>query len=69
MAQVLSGRLRQLPAEALTAPDRYERNGWLRQGASNLLRLVRYLGGADPAKLAKGYAAPSPDPSASLRRN
>jgi rSAM/selenodomain-associated transferase 2 len=62
LARRLRGRLTALPAVALTDAGRYLRRGWLRQGASNLWRLARYLAGADPARLARGYA-PSPRPS------
>ena len=35
---------------------RDRRQGWLRRGGRNLLILVRYLLGADPARLARAYA-------------
>ena len=47
--------MRPLGALAFTGAARYERNGWLRQGGANLWRLARYLGGADPERLARHY--------------
>ncbi len=44
-----------LPVRAVTSPARYQRDGWLRRGARNLWTLLRYLAGADPARLAKVY--------------
>lgn len=55
MARVLKGRLRGLPVEVLSSAARYRQAGWLRQGARNLWRLLRYLAGADPARLRRGY--------------
>ncbi|MCP3972154.1 MAG: glycosyltransferase [Rhodobacteraceae bacterium] len=55
IARALRGRLRQIPATALTSPERYRRQGWLRRGARNLLTLARYLWGTDPEKLAGRY--------------
>jgi rSAM/selenodomain-associated transferase 2 len=51
----LRGRLRALPAVAETDAGRYLRRGWLRQGAGNLWRQARFLAGADPERLARGY--------------
>ncbi|HCQ64690.1 MAG TPA: glycosyl transferase [Rhodobacteraceae bacterium] len=48
-------RPRPLAATAETDPARYRANGWLRQGAANLWRQVRFLTGADPHHLARGY--------------
>jgi rSAM/selenodomain-associated transferase 2 len=56
LARALRGRLRMLPATAVTSARRYEAEGWLRRGAGNLLTLVRYLLGADPERLAGRYA-------------
>ena len=58
LARALRGRLRPLGAVARTSAARYEREGWLRRGARNLSLLLRYLGGADPARLAAAYRAP-----------
>ncbi|MEM1130396.1 MAG: TIGR04283 family arsenosugar biosynthesis glycosyltransferase [Pseudomonadota bacterium] len=55
LARALSGRLTPLSAEARTSAARYQKNGWVGQGAQNLWRLTRYLAGADPAKLARSY--------------
>ena len=64
MARRLRGRLKGLDAVACTDAGRYERNGWMRQGAGNLWRLMRYLLGADPARLAAGYERPGRDGAA-----
>lgn len=42
-------------ALATTDAGRYLARGWLRQGAENLWRQVRFLAGADPAELARTY--------------
>lgn len=55
MARTLGRRLRGLPLKVTTSAARYERDGWLRRGASNLLLLSRYLAGADPVSLARRY--------------
>ncbi|KMW58421.1 Glycosyl transferase, group 2 family protein [Candidatus Rhodobacter oscarellae] len=55
LARALRGRLLALPGRALTDAERYQREGWLRRGARNLWTLARYLLGADPARLARGY--------------
>ncbi len=55
MARALRGQLVGLPVEVVTSAERYQEAGWLRQGARNLWRLVRYLAGVDPAKLGRGY--------------
>ncbi len=55
MARALRGRLRMLPVVARTSAARYQQAGWLRQGARNLWRLLRYLAGGDPARLRRGY--------------
>ena len=55
LARRLRGRMRGLPAVARTGAARYEAEGWTRRGARNLLTLARYLGGADPARLARAY--------------
>ncbi|MDT0683301.1 TIGR04283 family arsenosugar biosynthesis glycosyltransferase [Roseicyclus sp. F158] len=58
LARSLRGRIRLMPATATTSAERYEANGWAGQGVRNLLRLGRYLCGADPARLRADYAAP-----------
>ena len=55
LARRLRGRMRGLRHVARTGAARYEAEGWGRRGARNLLTLARYLGGADPARLARGY--------------
>ena len=55
LARRLRGRMRALPATARTSAARYEAEGWGRRGARNLLTLARYLGGADPERLARRY--------------
>jgi len=51
----LSRRLRLLPVAMTTSAEKYIRDGWLRRGARNCSFLVRYLLGADPARLSKRY--------------
>ena len=48
-------RPRPLAATAETGAARFEAHGWLRQGAANLWRQARFLAGADPDRLARGY--------------
>ena len=55
LARRLRGRLRRLDAEIVTSAERYQKNGWLRQGVGNLWRQVRFLCGARPERLLKGY--------------
>lgn len=55
LVRALRGRLIPLDATALTSAERYERDGWLRRGGRNLITLLRYLAGAAPAKLVRGY--------------
>ncbi len=55
MARRLRGRLDRIDAVASTSADRYERRGWIRQGAHNLMTLMMYLGGAAPDRLAERY--------------
>ncbi len=55
MARNLRGRLKMLPAVAATDATRYQSGGWLRRPARNLWTLARYLGGANPEKLARFY--------------
>lgn len=49
------GRLRMLPATAVTSAEKFRRQGWFRRGARNLLTLARYFAGADPEVLARAY--------------
>lgn len=50
-------RLTALDAVAETSAARYRARGWLRQGAGNLVRQARFLMGADPSRLLRGYDA------------
>lgn len=49
------GQVTLLPARAVTAADRYHRDGWLNRGGRNLWTQLRYAVGADPEKLAARY--------------
>lgn len=44
-----------LPVSIETSADRYEKDGWLSRGAGNLWRLIKYLVGVSPDRLARGY--------------
>ncbi|MBP0483381.1 TIGR04283 family arsenosugar biosynthesis glycosyltransferase [Sagittula salina] len=55
LARALDGRLHGLDAVAMTSAEKYQRQGWLRRGGRNLTTLARYLAGADPEGLARGY--------------
>ncbi|KZY30519.1 glycosyl transferase [Roseovarius sp. HI0049] len=55
MARKLGRRLTILPATVTTSAEKYRRDGWLRRGAGNLTRLLRYRLGADPERLARRY--------------
>lgn len=55
MARALKGRLVMLPETVSTDAVRYIQGGWLRRGTRNLWTLTRYLLGADPLVLARGY--------------
>ncbi len=55
MAQRLRGQHRQIPLSVTTSARKYVQKGWIRQGASNLWTLFRYLCGASPDALARGY--------------
>ncbi len=45
-----------LSPRAVTSPERYEREGYVRRVAGNQIRLVQYRLGVDPARIAAGYA-------------
>ncbi len=47
--------LSELNADALTSAARFDRVGWWRQGGRNMILLLRYFLGVDPALLAKRY--------------
>jgi rSAM/selenodomain-associated transferase 2 len=55
IARKLKGRIVVSSLCVQTDPSRYQANGWLRQGGLNLWRLVRYLLGANPVQLHRGY--------------
>lgn len=55
IVRALRGKLMPLDATAVTSAAKYRRQGWLRRGAANLLTLLRYMSGADPEVLARGY--------------
>jgi rSAM/selenodomain-associated transferase 2 len=48
-------RLRMLRSRAITSAEKYRREGFARRGVRNFRLLMRYLLGADPAKLAREY--------------
>lgn len=48
--------LRILKPRAVTSPERYERDGYARRVLRNQWALLRFRLGADPAKIAAGYA-------------
>lgn len=55
LARRLRGRLRPLGLTVSTDAARFQRAGWARRGARNLLTLARFAAGADPAVLAERY--------------
>jgi len=56
MARALGrGRITLLPVAVETGAERYLADGWIRHGARNMIRQVRFLSGAEPALLAKSY--------------
>ncbi len=57
MARALRGRLSALPLRVRTSAAKYQRDGWVRRGARNLVLLLRYFAGADPTRLAARYRA------------
>ncbi len=48
-------RLLALPVEAVTSAERWQRDGWLRRSARNLLYLALYRLGVPPARIAELY--------------
>ena len=48
-------RLRSLPVDAVTSAERWDRDGWLRRSARNLLYLLLYRAGVAPHRLAELY--------------
>ncbi|MEL7212988.1 MAG: TIGR04283 family arsenosugar biosynthesis glycosyltransferase [Pseudomonadota bacterium] len=55
LARAIKGQLVPLAFTAHTGAERYVKGGWVRRGSRNLITLIRYLWGADPAQLAKAY--------------
>lgn len=55
LSRRLGRRLSIRPEAITTSAEKYQREGWVRRGARNLSFLIRYLLGADPARLAKRY--------------
>ena len=55
LAQRLKGLLNPLPFTLTTSMTRYERSGWLLQGAKNIWRPIRYLAGPSAESLARDY--------------
>ena len=55
LVRALKGRLRGLPAQAVTSAERYRRQGWLRRGTRNLWTLTRYFAGVSPVTLGRDY--------------
>ncbi|WP_031551696.1 TIGR04283 family arsenosugar biosynthesis glycosyltransferase [Parvularcula oceani] len=50
------GALRLLPAEAVTSPERYERDGYVRRALRNQSCLLAYVRGVPPERIAERYA-------------
>ena len=48
-------RLRILDADAVTSTERWERDGWLRRSARNLICLGLYGAGVSPERIARLY--------------
>lgn len=55
MARALRGRLAGLGGTITTGAEKYQRDGWARRGARNIMLQLRFLIGADPEKLLKRY--------------
>lgn len=51
----LKGQMQMLDCDALTSASRYLEEGWFRRGSRNLATLAKYLLGASPESLVKGY--------------
>ena len=50
-----AGRVAELPLALATSARRWERDGWFRRSARNLLLVSLYLAGISPARLARWY--------------
>ena len=55
LALRLKGRLFGMPIAITTSSEKYQKEGWLRQGRRNIFRLARFLLGADPTSLKDNY--------------
>ena len=55
LVRALGRPITALGATASTGAEKYLADGWLRRGARNHVTLLRYLAGADPARLAARY--------------
>ncbi len=53
---VRAGPVRAVPLPLVTSARRWERDGWLRRSARNVLLLALYFAGVSPARLAGWYA-------------
>jgi rSAM/selenodomain-associated transferase 2 len=53
-----TGRLAWLTGRAVTSARRWERDGWMRRTAGNILLVLRYFAGTSPEKLADAYWGP-----------
>lgn len=51
-------RLVWLPTRATTSARRWERDGWIRRSAGNVLLVLRYFAGTAPERLAEAYWGP-----------
>ena len=55
LALRFKGKLSCMPIVITTSSRKYRKNGWLRQGSKNIVRLLRFLLGADPNNLSDDY--------------
>ena len=55
LALRFKGKLFCMPVVITTSSIKYRKNGWLRQGSKNIVRLLRFLLGADPNNLSDDY--------------
>ena len=55
LALRFKGKLFCMPIVITTSSRKYRKNGWLRQGSKNMVRLLRFLLGADPNNLTDDY--------------
>ena len=55
LALRFKGKLFCMPVVITTSSRKYRKNGWLRQGSKNIVRLIRFLLGADPNNLSDDY--------------